>query len=403
MELPPFSPPPEAAMTKPLKFTMAAVENLVPPASGRLIVSDTACKTLKLRVMPSGVKTFFWQQKVNGRKEVETIGHFPQVRPDTARARAVELSGLVASGRFVRKTKAEAPPKEVTLGDAIEHARAHHWSRLKTQGRDHLYFLGHAKSLWRRPLPEITRADVVRLHTQLGEDRGEFSANRTLSYLRAVFNIAAQDGLFTGTNPAAKVKRFPEQSRERFLSPSEVTKLLEVIASAPDHRRDAADMLLILLLSGVRKSNALSMRWEAVDLPEGLWTIARSESKSGKTMTIPLVPALVSLLERRRATSTSPWVFPSRTCEGHIKELRSAHELFEQASIAGVRLHDLRRTLGSTMAARGVSEIVIAKTLGHSSTAATKVYTRLAVQTVRESLESVTGGMLGGSGDSGAS
>jgi integrase len=166
-----------------------------------------------------------------------------------------------------------------------------------------------------------------------------------------------------------------------------------------------------MLLTGARKSNVLAMRWEDIDLSRGVWTIPADKSKSGKEMSIPLVPAAHALLmERRQAseayaarktrkhpkpTEVSPWVFPGRHDVGHLSSVKGHWKsLLKTAGLHNVWMHDLRRTLGSWLAAAGGSEYIIGKALGHSDPSATKVYARLHLDAVRQHMTAVTEAMI---------
>jgi integrase len=103
--------------------------------------------------------------------------------------------------------------------------------------------------------------------------------------------------------------------------------------------------------------------------------------------------ALVILKERQQAAK-GPWVFPSTGKSGHVEEPRKPWEsILERAKLVGVRMHDLRRTLGSWQAASGASLSVIGKSLGHRNVATTAIYARLNIDPVRESVNKATTAM----------
>lgn len=154
------------------------------------------------------------------------------------------------------------------------------------------------------------------------------------------------------------------------------------------------DFFVVLLLTGARKSNVLAMRWEEVDLERGLWWIP--ETKGGIVVVIPLVqPAIEILLRRQREANGHGWVFPGRHGKGHLTgPYKPWRRVCGRAGLENIRIHDLRRTLGSWMAAQGTSLPVIGKTLGHRSLQATEVYARLDSDAVSQAMEKATGAML---------
>jgi len=110
-----------------------------------------------------------------------------------------------------------------------------------------------------------------------------------------------------------------------------------------------------------------------------------------------LTPEAVSILSERLKVRRegNPWVFPSSGKSGHVTDLKKRwHALLERAGIEDLHIHDLRRTLGSWQAAQGSSLLVIGKSLGHKSTAATQIYARLNLDPVRASVEAATRAMI---------
>ena len=135
------------------------------------------------------------------------------------------------------------------------------------------------------------------------------------------------------------------------------------------------------------------MRWNEIDFELGTWRIART--KSGDSQTIPLTGRVLELLKERKEESSSDWVFPGRGGSGHLVEPKKAwHKLFALSGLQDLRLHDLRRTLGSYMAIGNQSLQVIGKALGQMSSTATQIYARLTHDPVRQALEKAQSDML---------
>ena len=138
------------------------------------------------------------------------------------------------------------------------------------------------------------------------------------------------------------------------------------------------------LLTGARKTNILEMRWD--QLTGGMWRIP--ETKNGEVVVVPLVQQAQNILQARRERyGDQPWVFPGPGKAGHLLEVRKAWvRICKRAGLENLRIHDLRRTLGSWQALSGASEIIIGKSLGHAAgSKATAVYARLGLDPVRAS------------------
>ncbi len=145
-----------------------------------------------------------------------------------------------------------------------------------------------------------------------------------------------------------------------------------------------------------RRSNVLAMKWNDINFDQATWTISAEESKNMESMLIPLTKNVLEILNNRKKRRASIFVFPStKSKTGHIVEPRKAWlALLKTAKIVDIRLHDLRRTLGSFQVMTGASTAIIGKTLGHKSPAATEVYARMNLDPVRESMEKATDAML---------
>ena len=242
-------------------------------------------------------------------------------------------------------------------------------------------------------LSVIRKADLTALHAKIGRDNGHYQANRVLALVRAMFNKADDIG-FHGTNPAKGVAKFKEEKRDRFLQAGELPKFFAALNAEPNE--DFRDAFTLAILTGARRGNVLAMRWEDIDLQRGLWSIPAAVAKAGVTIVVPLVAPAVTLLEgRRKAAAGSPWVFPSTSKAGHLVETKSAWKrILDRAGLSNVRMHDLRRTLGSWQALLGSSLPIIGKSLGHTQASTTQVYARLTVDPVRESVDRATTAIL---------
>jgi integrase len=80
-------------------------------------------------------------------------------------------------------------------------------------------------------------------------------------------------------------------------------------------------------------------------------------------------------------------MFPSESKSGHLEDPKTAWErILKRADIQGLRIHDLRRTLGSWQTALGASSFIVGKSLGHKTLQATAIYARLNLDPVRSSV-----------------
>jgi integrase len=388
------------AATQRTHFTERRLAALV-PGTKRRIVYDGAVRKLGLKIEPGGRKTFFWWSRVPeedqpdriGKATWRSIGDWPQVSLDTARAKAEEYNVLLANWRkdgCKRPSPFRVQRSEMTLDELAEdyfsrHLRAHAQHPEK-QEREARYKLNTYLSAWKdRRLSTISRMDVSDLHAKLGKANGHYAANATVELVSRLYNFAINQELFVGANPARGLKRFHERKRTRFVERDEMPKLFAALQA--EQNRDVVDFVHLSLWSGARKNDVLSMRWADVSLSDHRWLVP--DPKGRQPYQIALVPEAVAILQSRK--NNSDWVFPSNSRSGHVVDLkRGWKRLLFRAGITNLRQHDLRRTLASWQAGQGTSLIVIGKTLGHRSLGATEIYSQIALDAVRESVTSAT-------------
>ncbi|MBW3599076.1 MAG: site-specific integrase [Planctomycetes bacterium] len=373
-----------------LRFTKAALEKLPAPGEGRVYHYDETTPGLALCITANGVRTFYVVRRIKGRPKRIRIGRFPEVTIEQARKKAAKHSGAIADG-----IDPTADHRGLTCEELfaywLDHAKAHKKTWREDERQINKFLAG-----WKpQRAAAITRADVQKLHASIGRKSGPYQANRTLALVRAIWNKAATDYGFTGQNPAAGIHKYREESRDRFLQADELPRFFEALTSEPDPTM--RDFFTLSLLIGARRGNIQAMRWDELNLAESWWRIP--ESKSGQSVFVHLPPAAVALLrERAEVANGSPWVFPARSRTGHLVEPKTAWaRLLDRAGIDDLRIHDLRRTLGSWQAINGSSLTIIGKSLGHKSLGSTSVYARLTLAPVVESVNKAADAILAAS------
>ena len=381
-----------------LKFTMSAVGKLAPPAVGKDTYRDAETPGLYLAVTAKGIKTFSYVRRVGARVRRVTIGRYPGVTVELARKQALHLAAEIAQGKDPAEERRKAR-RQTTLGELFAlyldgHARPHKRTWDEDQERFDRYL-----APWKaRALSQVRRADVAALHAKVGRDKGHYAANRMLSLVSVIFNYAATLG-FEGPNPAKGVKKFKEQSRDRFLRADEIHAFFTALGHE-ETPQIWQDFFTVALLTGARRANVLAMKWADLELERGLWKIPESESKNSEPLLCVLPPQAVEILQRRHADNAaqgtpSEFVFPSSNPTGHVTEPKSAWtRILERAGIKNLRLHDLRRTLGSWQAATGASLPIIGRSLGHKNIATTAVYARLDLDPVRASVNTAADAIM---------
>ena len=375
-------------------FTKKGLETLSLPSAGkRAYYYDTKVRGLGVAVTSKGTISFIVYRKIHNKPERVILGHYPDVSIETARGLASEVNSKIAQGKNPNqdrnKLHDELTLKELFAFYLERHAKVHKKSWKDDVDQYRLYL-----SPWdKRKLSSLQKTDIEALHARVGKECGPYAANRMLALLGVMFSKAATWG-WSGGNPVIGIQKFKEKSRDRFLQGDELPKFFEALANEPN--RTLADFFMLSLLTGARRSNMLSMRWEDINFQQAIWRI--EETKNGNSQTIALSSEAIKLLNMHSEARESEWVFPSSTSQsGHLEEPKSAWKrILKQAGLKDLRLHDLRRTLGSWQAATGANSYVIGKSLGHKTQQATAIYARLNLDPVRESVERATSLMLAG-------
>jgi integrase len=185
-------------------------------------------------------------------------------------------------------------------------------------------------------------------------------------------------------NPAYGVGMNKETPRERFVTEEELPRLIAALEQEPDVRVRAA--LWLFLLTGARKSELLEAKWEDVDLQRLELRIPRP--KQGKPHVYPLSGRAVEVLGRLPRFNGNPYVIPGDKEGAHLVNIdKPWNRVRARSGLTDVRLHDLRRSVGSWLAASGHSLLQIGKVLGHSSPRTTQIYARLTDDAPRVALE----------------
>ncbi|KOS06127.1 recombinase XerD [Flavobacterium akiainvivens] len=392
-------------MSKKLNFTKAALESIELPKKGqRLVLIDTKIGGLHCRVTDKGVKTFSVFRRMNGRPERVTIGKFPTVSVDVARAMAIKISNALVEGQSPADAR-RAHKAELTFDDLFhKYLEKHSKIKKRTAYQDESNYKAYLKDqVGKYKLSQIQQKDIADIHADIccqvkrttAENevlyKSASTANRILALASSIFSWGVNNG-FCKFNPARGIKKSPERSRDRFLQADELPRFFSSLAQ--EENETLRDFFMMCLLTGARRSNVMAMEWNQISLERKEWRIPRT--KNNEPQTIPLGEEAIEILKSRKVVneSTSPFVFPGTGKSGYLVEPKKGWQrILKRAGIEDLRIHDLRRTLGSWQAKTGASLLIVGKSLGHKSPQATAIYSRLDLDPVRKSMETATKAM----------
>jgi integrase len=393
----------------------------LPKVDRPTIFYDEMLKGFGLRVAPSGSKSWLIEYRPGhgGRgvaKRRMVIGSATALTPEKARESASRLLARVELGEDPAQVRAEAR-KGGSLSDLLDtYIDEHIGPKRKphTKKTFESYFRVHVKpALGTRPANCITRADIAKLHRAIGDDHPA-TANRILVVLSAVFSYAVKAGLLPVdfNNPAQGIEKFRENARERYLSEEELMRLGETLrlaetdglpwepdpakkakhAPKPANRRVKYDEYVVaairlLVLTGCRLREILTLRWEEVDLQRGLLFLP--DSKTGRKTVVLGAAAVMLLTELYRR---GDYVIASSDPKKPRHDLnRPWKAVSRHAGLSDVRLHDLRHSFASVGASAQLSLPVIGKLLGHANPSTTQRYAHLGDGPLRRAADAISG------------
>ena len=344
-----------------------------------------------VRVYPSGGKVYVAQARgPSGPKRV-TVGRHGVLGAEQARQRAALVIARVKAGESpVPEPLAAKRTAGPTVGELAERYLQEYAAVRYKPGT-----LAWTRTVLRRyivpefgklALTAVERTQVVELHHRLHHSPS--IANMVVRTLSLMYRLADEDWSLVpeGCNPCRSVVKYPQRKRERFLTDEEFTRLGQVLDKVEIQGGasvSAVAAIRLLMLTGCRKSEILTLRWEhvALDAEE----LRLPDSKTGARV-VSLPPMAVKLLAGLPCDPDSPWVIPGRYPGTHLRELADAWKFIRRrAGLDDVRIHDLRHSFASRALALGESLPMIGKLLGHSQVETTARYAHLARDTVHES------------------
>jgi integrase len=369
------------------KLTDKFIRTLVAPQAGNRITYDSTVAGFGVRITAGGAIAFILNYRIKntGLERRYTIGSFPDWSVAAARERAKELKRNVDSGGDPLgdlQTSRDAP----TVADLCARFEAEHVDKLRRRSQGDYRGIIHKEimpALHKLKVAAVDFEDVDRLHRRISK-RAPVRANRMLSVLSKMFALAIKWRL-RPDNPCRGVERNREHARKRYLTPDELARLTTALAQHPDQQ--AANIFRLLLLTGARRSEVLSARWEQFDLKEGVWTKPATSTKQNAEHRIPLNAPARQLVAGLHKRDDEPWLFPGRAGRHRVNIERAWSPILRAAGIADLHIHDLRHSYASALAGAGYSLPVIGALLGHSQPQTTARYSHLYDDPLRKATE----------------
>ncbi len=358
-----------------------------PPGKKRVDYYDTVTTGFVLECRRNSGKTYYLRYTdPNGRQRQTKITAFNDVTFAQARDKAKKLRAeVVMEGDPAgRKKRKKAVPLYAELAQRhIDYAE----SSLKRPENVAAVINNHLVPKWGKlRLDEITEEAISRW---LGEKR-QTLAPATVEKYRVTLNRSfelARRWQVPGAevNPVKGVPRFRfDNARERFLSPAEAQRLIAACEGSSNPQLKS--IVQLLLLTGSRKTELLTAKWEHVSLEQRFWLIP--DSKTGKARRVSLSEDAVAVVEGLVEIDGCPWLLPNPlTLKPYSCIKRAFSTAREEAKLPGLRLHDLRHSAASFMINAGVDLFTVGRILGHADHQSTMRYAHLANDTLKAAVE----------------
>lgn len=377
------------------KLTKKIVEAALPKDKD-LILWDSEISGFMCKVTPAGKKSYFLYYRTQDRRQRRPkIGDHGIMTCEQARDIAQRWLLEVSQGKDPSGEKQELRemPTLKELADRYMKEHAPH-KKASSQKEDLRLWNQHIlPSLGALKVSSIDRSDIAKLHHSF--QHLPITGNRVLSLLSKALNLAELWGYRPNhSNPCLHIKKYAEEKRERFLSQDEINRLINALDQEENTNENhwALYAIRLLLLTGCRLNEVLTLKWEEVDLD--YQCLRLRDSKTGKKL-IYLSSAVIELLKSIPQERDNPFVICGGKEGRHLINLQKPwRRIRKKVGLDDVRLHDLRHTFASIAASNGLSLPIIGALLGHKQTQTTARYAHLIGQPLIEASEKIGGKIM---------
>ena len=370
-----------------MSLTKRRIERAQP--NGKLqILWDTGTKGVKglgLRITKKGVKAFILSYRVNGKERRITLGRESNTSLEKMRDKAGEMLMAIRAGHDPLEEK-RATKEAPTVKDGLDRFFGEFAPQKMKDGEYQPKTINEYRKQSKRyiepylgklRIADVKRGDVEKMTDSI---KAPVQRNRVLSLASKLFNCFERwDWRQQRTNPCFGIDRVREEARDRVLSESELAELSKILKKFK--RKNSVAVIRILMLTGLRVSEVLGMKWEHVNFETGRLLLPKT--KTGRRQTDLPEAALTILNEVPRV---SDYCFSTRQGKptSYKSIYRHFNEVTDEAGIKGVTPHDLRRSFMTHAAKSGVDVLILRDLLGHRSSRVAERYVRGLGEPVRE-------------------
>lgn len=380
------------------RLTLARIRAATATGGKRLHLWCADMPGFGCRITPAGARTFICRYRTGaGKDRVYTIGNADRLTVDAARDQARQVFAAVARGADPAADR-QATRTAPTMGDVYARWNTDLAPSLKprTVRSYRQAWDTHMARHWAAlAAPALDLDRIARRHAAMRAT--PYMANRVLAFTSVLLNAAERWNMRPlRSNPCHLVERYPERRRGMVPEPTALPALwaaidaLEADTTQPErYRQQWAGYFRLLLLTGCRRSELLAARREHVLRERGVLVLPDTKTADGSPEYVELTPEALAVIDALPAIA-SPLLFPGKRAGRPLAPpYKEWQRVAAAAGMPGMRLHDLRHTVGTYAHAAGASQRAVAQLLRHKQLATTERYTH-GLDTARRAAASAT-------------
>lgn len=365
-----------------VKLTKTIVDRAATPSDKKQVfIRDAALPGFGLRITDKGTKSFIVEKRVGGRVRRQTLGRFGPLTVEQARREAQKQLGKIAMGIDPIAEKKTRQAKAKTLAQVFVDFKKARKQISPITLRDYTHHLEKDLADWlNKPITTITKHMVSKRHREIGERGAKAQANAVFRTLRSILNFARhhyEDGEGQSILPYNPVEVlgytrawYPMKRRKTVIKAYQLPAWYQAVEALkspenPTSHFVIADLLRLILFTGLRSSEARKLQWEHVDFEDRTLTIP--DPKNRHTFVLPLSDLVFDILQERRELALNEYVFPGKDGKGFLIEPKRQMARVTEQSGVEFKLHDLRRTYATILDMMDLSRNTIKRLLNHKS------------------------------------
>ena len=360
-------------------LTQSFVDKLLPnKGKSKCDYFDTKQSGFLLKILSSGRKSYYIRYRNLRGKQVEVkIADDNVTKLNEARELAIKYLAQIAMGEDPFSAKADLK-KVPTVYDFITNSYLPYVKTYKRSWTTDVSLIKNhiMPNFGKLYMDEVTKTDVIQFISRHSLTHKPGSVNRVIIMMRYIFNLSIRwETPGITKNPTADIPLLAENNKkERFLTAEEAQALIEQLQKSDNKMLQY--IIPMLILTGARKNEVLTAKWEDFNLEQRVWRI--SISKSGKARHVPISDGVQYLLSSIPRYAGCDYAFPNpKTLLPYVSIFASWNTARKSVGLSDVRIHDLRHSFASFLVNSGRSIYEVQRILGHTQIKTTQRYAHL--------------------------